>query len=408
MFFKKISIAVISSVLLLMPVSSVVNAATFTSGEINQIQHLQKEYTELDKTKYSIENIYQTKPRLKEKFSAGSLKDSYINSQIAYINYYRSLFGLYPVTADSTANNSAQKTAAVMAAINANPFVNQHGLPADTRPNYVSKSTWKLAQSTSQTSNLNFNVTNQSAGDVITDLLTDHYNLTGSDTGHRAWLLSTRLSTTGVGAVYGNNGYRYSVQKVLNVNDIFRTASQPVVTYPNSGVFPIELIKGKNIAWSIYFSNKTYSGTPIIEITDNDTGKTYSATNVTNYSKAGYGNFKTVITYSPGKMPIIEGHEYTVNIHGLYKYTFKLFKQDISGQTQTATTSSNSDSAASYEKAAVQQDTHADSSMAKASGKIWAIFNPKIKDFRNINYFEVLKNGKWHNNFFLKRVLQLK
>ncbi len=271
MFFKKISIAVISSVLLLMPVSSVVNAATFTSGEINQIQHLQKEYTELDKTKYSIENIYQTKPRLKEKFSAGSLKDSYINSQIAYINYYRSLFGLYPVTADSTANNSAQKTAAVMAAINANPFVNQHGLPADTRPNYVSKSTWKLAQSTSQTSNLNFNVTNQSAGDVITDLLTDHYNLTGSDTGHRAWLLSTRLSTTGVGAVYGNNGYRYSVQKVLNVNDIFRTASQPVVTYPNSGVFPIELIKGKNIAWSIYFSNKTYSGTPIIEITDNDT-----------------------------------------------------------------------------------------------------------------------------------------
>ena len=37
------------------------------------------------------------------------------------------------------------------------------------------------------------------AGDVITDLITDHYNLTGSDTGHRAWLLSSRLTTTGIG-----------------------------------------------------------------------------------------------------------------------------------------------------------------------------------------------------------------
>ncbi|MEB3363587.1 hypothetical protein SDC49_07175 [Lactobacillus sp. R2/2] len=46
--------------------------------------------------------------------------------------------------------------------------------------------------------NLNFNTTDQSAGDVITDLLTDRYNLTGADTGHRAWLLSTRLTSTGI------------------------------------------------------------------------------------------------------------------------------------------------------------------------------------------------------------------
>lgn len=404
MFFKKASITVISSVLLLMPTTSVVSAATFTNGEINQIHNLQNEYSALDKTKYSVKNIYQTKPHLKKKFSAGSLKESYISSQIAYINYYRSLFGLQPVTGDSIANDSAQKTAAVMAAINANPFINQHGLPSDIRPSYINKSLWKLAQTTSQTSNLNFNVANQSAGDVITDLLTDHYNLTGSDTGHRAWLLSTRLSTTGIGAAYGSNGYRYSVQKVLNVNDIFRAASQPLVAYPNAGVFPIELVKGKNISWSIYFSNKTYSGTPSIQITDNDTGKTYNATNVTNYSKAGYGNFKTVITYSPGNMPIVDGHSYTVDIEGLYKYTFKLFKQNTSEQTYSTT--SDSDSASSYQKAAVQQDTHSEVSLPNVSAKIWAAFNPKIKDFRDNSYLEAFKKGQWKHNFFLKRVPQ--
>ena len=70
-----------------------------------------------------------------------------------------------------------------MAAVNANPFINQHGLPSEKKPNYISKSIWKLAKDTSETSNLNFNVSPQSAGDVITDLITDHYNLTGSDTG---------------------------------------------------------------------------------------------------------------------------------------------------------------------------------------------------------------------------------
>ena len=68
-----------------------------------------------------------------------------------------------------------------MAAINANPFINQHGLPSETKPSNISKFVWKLAKDTSETSNLNFNVSQQTAGDVITDLITDHYNLTGSD-----------------------------------------------------------------------------------------------------------------------------------------------------------------------------------------------------------------------------------
>ncbi|MEB3363803.1 CAP domain-containing protein [Lactobacillus sp. R2/2] len=94
-------------------------------------------------------------------------------------------------------------------------------MPFEKRPKVINKSVWQLARNISSKANLNFNTSDQTAGDVITDLLTDQYNLTGADTGHRAWLLSTRLTSTGAGAAYGKNGYRYSVQKVLILMTFF-------------------------------------------------------------------------------------------------------------------------------------------------------------------------------------------
>lgn len=397
MFLRKVSIVAACSILLLVP-SVNTSAAAFSSGETSQVQHYQKEYAALSKTEYDINNIYQVKPHLSKPFSYGKLKSAYISDQLAYINYYRSLFGLPAIRTNSISNDNAQKTAAIMAAINANPFINQHGLPSDTRPSYISSSLWKLAQDTSETSNLNFNVAKQSAGDVVTDLLTDHYNLTGSDTGHRAWLLSTRLSTTGIGAAYGTNGYRYSVEKVLNVNDLFRPATQAVVSYPSSGLFPIELTKGRNIAWSLYLSNRTYNGKPRITITDNDTHKTYRATRVTNYSRNGFGNFKTVITYYPGRMPIISGHQYTVTISRLYHYKFKLFKENAETSSDTASQSST------YQNSSIQQDTKTKSDFSRTNSKLWAIFTPTIKQSSTkYYYFDALKKGKWKQNFFLQR-----
>lgn len=401
MFLRKLSIAIASSVLLFLPCTEAY-AADFSSGETSQVQHYQKVYARLDKHDYNENNLFLVKPHLSRKFSAGKIKQQYIKSQLAYINYYRSLFGLPAITTTKTANTNAQKTAAVMAAINANPFVNQHGLPTDRRPRYISRSDWKVAQDTSETSNLNFNVTDQSAGDVVTDLVTDHYNLTGSDTGHRAWILSTRLSTTGIGAAYGTNGYRYSVQKVLNIDDLFRSASQETVPYPSSGLFPVELTKGKNIAWSLYLSNKIYNGKPKIKITDKDSKRTYNAVKVRNYSDDGYGNFKTVITYYPGKTPIIAGHEYQVKIGNLYSYKFKLFKQDTNTDSEVASSTSKK---STYQKGSVQQDTHSKSAFSETNSKLWAIFNitPQAKD--PMQYFDYLKKGEWDKNIFMHRML---
>lgn len=165
-------------------------------------------------------------PSFNNAFSPGSVTNSYVNSQLDYINFYRSIFDLPSISANKTDNDNAQITASVMAAINANPFTNQHGLPNETKPAFISSTYWTIAKSVSASSNLNFNVTNQSAGDVITDLLTDTYNLDGSDTGHRAWLLSSRLTTTGIGAAYGTNNYRYSVQQVAYPSDGYKAASK--------------------------------------------------------------------------------------------------------------------------------------------------------------------------------------
>ena len=301
-------------------------AAELTPSEMKEVSRLQQEYAQLDNTTYNHNNLYLNKPRFKTKFKAGTLVPDYLNSQLAYTNYYRKLFNLTPVKENFQDNIAAQKTAAVLAALDANPMINQHNLPYEKRPKIINKTTWQLARNISSKANLNFNTSDQTAGEVITDLITDRYNLTGADTGHRAWLLSTRLTRTGAGAAYGKNGYRYSVQKVFNPADVFRTPSRETVTYPNSGVFPIELLQGDNIAWSIYLSNKIYTGTPKITITDKDTGRTYQAENVRNYSHTGYGNFETIITYYPGSIPLVLGHEYEVKITGLTSYTFKLFQ----------------------------------------------------------------------------------
>ncbi|MDF7672831.1 CAP domain-containing protein [Lactobacillus sp. ESL0701] len=319
----------LASLLLVFPISSTtVMAAEFTPTEANKVEQFQQQYAALNKTPFNLNNLYEAKPKLNRRFKEGILAPSYLNTQLDYINYYRSLFDLSPVIENSNADLKSQKTAAVLAALNANPLINQHGLPYEKRPKEITRTTWKIAQTTSKTANLNFNTGNQSAGNVITDLLTDRYNLAGLDTGHRAWLLSTRLSSIGTGAAYGSNGYRYSVQKVLNACDAFRPASQELVTYPSKGLFPIELVSDRQIAWSLYFSNQTITTTPQITITDNDTAQTYQATNVTNYRDVGYGNFETIITYLPGTTPLIAGHEYEVKVSGICQYKFKLFKQE--------------------------------------------------------------------------------
>lgn len=290
---------------------------TAVSAAKSSVARYQARYAKLNKRKVDAETLN----------TEGALSENYRLDQLAYINYYRSLFKLPPVKLKATDNRAAQTTAEVMAAICANPFVNQHGLPNRKRPQKISRANWKLAKEVSYISNLDFTSGEASAGDIITDMVTDKYNLTGADTGHRAWLLSPKLTTVGLGAAYGKNDYRYSVIKVINGNDYYRRVKVKTVLYPSS-CFPVQLAKGRNIYWSIYLVNKRIKKLPTIYIYDLTTRKKYKASRVSNHSRSWYGYFRTIITYKPGKTPLKAGHHYKVVAKKLVTYKFVLFDQN--------------------------------------------------------------------------------
>lgn len=84
------------------------------------------------------------------------------------------------------------------------------------------------------------------------------------------------------------------------------------------------------------------TSTPKISVTDDDTGKTVTASQVANYSEYGFGNFQAVITYYPSKLQLTAGHKYTVRAGNLATYSFKLFKPEQQCQTYSSKVSSSS------------------------------------------------------------------
>ena len=140
-------ILILTSLLCVLPFgTSMVSAAEFTSAETAKIQQLQQDYKALDQTTFNATNLYAVKPQLSRKFKEGILAPAYLEQQLAYINYYRQLFNLEPVSDNHQDNINAQKTAAVLALLNANPLINQHNLPYEKRPKIVNHGTWQIAR----------------------------------------------------------------------------------------------------------------------------------------------------------------------------------------------------------------------------------------------------------------------
>ena len=121
---KITSFFITASILISTLAGTTANAAGFTKKDLNNIHRIQEQYALLPKMRYNQKNIYHKEPHLSEPFDPGILSAGYISSQLAYINYYRSMFGLNKINTDSTNNDNAQIAASVMAATQASPFVN--------------------------------------------------------------------------------------------------------------------------------------------------------------------------------------------------------------------------------------------------------------------------------------------
>lgn len=340
---KKVTL-LCASVLLTLPVvsSSSVHAATFSKNEQNQIKNYQQDYAKLDKTQYSKNTLYQTKPNFADPYNSGKLNPQFVQSAIDYINYYRRLAGLNPETTTDQANQDAQTAAGALAASNAPASLKDHGLQGIQKPDYIDQATWEQAELITF-GNLAFD-TNQTftPGQIITDLVQDNTNLAGAtNTGHRDLILSARATKSGIGAAVGNNGTLYAVQNGVFADDITQSHIWADTAFPNAGVFPIELIQNKTVPWSLYLGNKEIAGTPSITITDNDTGKVVYATNVDNRGRANYAyGYLSTITYLPGNVNLLVDHQYTVNVGNDYQYSFKLFSLNPESTTSSDPVSS--------------------------------------------------------------------
>lgn len=306
-----------------------VYAAKYSKSEIKKVRKFQRNYRSLSKKNYNQNNLYEVTPNYAEPFNPGKLKTNYIKSSMAYINYYRSLFGLPSEANPAKDNDDAQIGAASLASVNARIDLNAHGLLGYKRPSFIDKYAWDTAESATL-GNINFLEGNASAsaGEIVTDLLQDQNNLSGyGNTGHRALLLSAKATHMGIGAAYGNNGVMYSVQNGVFADDILRSPVKNTVTYPSNFVFPYELVN-KSTPWSAYFAGKRINGTPKVYIRDLTAKKNYRGRSVHNFKSVYFSEgYSSAITFYPGKTKLVNTHKYRVKIGNYYSYSFRLFRQ---------------------------------------------------------------------------------
>ncbi|KRO16914.1 CAP domain-containing protein [Lacticaseibacillus saniviri] len=333
-----------------------VYAATtvFSQKDLAQIAAIKKTYSQLDQTVYPYDDLYAEPPRFDYPFSAGKIKPQYVDASVDWMNYFREIAGLTAVPATDYLNKKSQIAAASMAAAQVNPNLDQHGLNNASKPYYVPASTWSAAKDTTSSSNLYFHYGQDSPSDTISALIADNFNLNGSnDTGHRAWMLSSRLSAFGIGVAIGSNGWRFANQSIINPSDYTRTPTKNIVTYPGNGVFPIEELTQRAtynnpIPWSAYFASGESIPTTGLSVTikNDTTGKVGSGAQVGNYNQGFFGGYDAVITFIPKNVTLTAGNQYTVTIKGLgsqypngYTYSFKLF--NVTQGNTTGTTTSN-------------------------------------------------------------------
>ena len=92
MSFTKKAATFLATIVLSTTTSTVIvtnaQAATFTKDEIQEVHQIQNQYKNLPKDNFNADTLYASNPHLTAPFSPGSVTNSYITSQLDYINFY--------------------------------------------------------------------------------------------------------------------------------------------------------------------------------------------------------------------------------------------------------------------------------------------------------------------------------
>lgn len=307
---------------------------TFTADEIATINARNATYAKLEAATKAIDNIYAVEPQTSADgtFVPGKLTDTALQNAVDWLNYYRGLFGLSSVTADSALTTQAQITAAVETALE----TISHYLKTDgsVQPANVSDADWNAAIEGAGSSNLS------SVGGVSSELkelmygwLLDNYNLMGgaASVGHRQTMLNPTSTAIGFGTAIGDSALTMnndgSGKWPWDANPTTET-----INFPAVNLFPASIVES-GIKWSVDFGAvSSYSSAKISNVTVKNltTGKTITIAqdeliDTSVYSRNGNSSVAFNVDDSIG---IQAGDKYQVSVatdQGTYSYTFKLY-----------------------------------------------------------------------------------
>ncbi|UQS87104.1 hypothetical protein MOO44_02785 [Nicoliella spurrieriana] len=330
-------------------------AKYFTGDEIKQINAYKSEAAAIGNGN-SDSDVYDTKPNVNGTFSVGKLNQNYIDNSIKWINFFRKMVGMNPVSENSSWSTESQYGANLLNAVNTyNDFDNYiaHNISAVYKPPFMSDQDWNRGIAATSTSNISAtsNGENPSPYDVVTQYLNDGNNIKAQDgPGHREWLTGN-IDSIGIGL--SGNFSDYKIYNSSNSEHDFNTNVNHPVNFPGNNLYPINLVQGT--PWSVSvptnFNNTTVK--PTVTVYDNTDKRAVSVTNTNingtivsggvNFNGViegstyayGSGYFGSNVWFTPDANAIKVNHSYTITIKNLpgysqpYTYTTKLFDLGI-------------------------------------------------------------------------------
>ncbi len=272
-------------------------------------------------------SIYDSVPSVTATYTAGSVKQGFIDDGVKMANFARYLAFLPDdLVSDSALNTNGQYGAVLLAA---SSFSHTPSKPADMDTTFYNE-----GYSATSSSNIaaGFSTLHSS---VQSGYMRDSDTGNMSLVGHRRWILNPQLKKVG----FGFAGSSYSLMKVFDKSRT-ETFDYTYTAWPAEGYFPTEFFASTD-PWSLTLNPKKYKtpakATAKVTLTRSSDGKSWTldtndgtATSTGEYfnvNTSGYGVSNCII-FRPKTTDIttLENDSYTVSVSGI---------QDISGNSTT-------------------------------------------------------------------------
>ncbi len=227
-------------------------------------------------------NAFTRSPRLVSPYSAGALKQGFLQDGLNSVNYARYLAGLPDdVVLDPTYTDRAQHGAVLLSV---GQFAHSQPKPAN-----MSQSFYDIANQATGSSNIGSGYSN--LWQFTFSCLDDSGPGNIDRVGHRRWLLFPPLKKTGMGFADGmTDAYVFDWSRTRDV-------SYDAIKWPAAGAFPVEVF-GTSVPWSVTLNPDRYTwttgtrGHKVVMRRRRD-GKTWTFTSADTDKSGEYFNFET-------------------------------------------------------------------------------------------------------------------